>query len=170
MPIRARQAPRQLLALGTYVKLARALDSVSHRLASGLAQANLTESQFGVLEALLHLGPLHQCDLAERILKSSGNMTMVVGNLERRRLVRRDRSATDRRFREVRLTPEGERLIRAVFAGHAERLAALMGVLTETEQRTLGRLCRKLGLAVQGVALAHARREPPRASNGLTSK
>ena len=139
-------SPRTLRALDAFVKLSRAVNALSHRLAPGLAAAGLTESQLGVLEALLHVGPLHQCDLAERILKSSGNLTMVIGNLERRRLVRRARSATDRRFIEIRLTPEGARLIGRVFPAHAERLAELMGVLTEAEQRTLARLCRKLGI------------------------
>ena len=154
MPIRPKQPPRAQLALGTFVKLSRATDSVSRGLAPGLAAAGLTESQFGVLEALLHLGPLHQCDLAERILKSNGNMTTVIGNLERRRLVRRDPSPTDRRFREVRLTSAGERLVREVFASHAARLADLMGALTDTEQRSLGRLCRKLGLSARGAGVA----------------
>jgi MarR family 2-MHQ and catechol resistance regulon transcriptional repressor len=72
---------------------------------------------------------------------------MVIGNLERRRLVRRTRSVTDRHFIEIRLSPEGARLIRRVFPAHAERLTGLMGGLTETEQRTLARLCRKLGIA-----------------------
>jgi MarR family 2-MHQ and catechol resistance regulon transcriptional repressor len=146
MPARYQGAARETLALDAFVKLTRANNSLANRLAPGLAQAGLTESQFGVLEALLHVGPLHQCDLAERILKSSGNMTMVIGNLERRGLVRRQRSTGDRRFIEVALTRQGEQLIRKVFPGHAERLTRLMGVLSEGEQRTLGRLCRKLGL------------------------
>src|SRR5512132_3059301 len=131
MATRSLRSSRERLALATFVKLSRAVDSLSSRLAPGIAAADLTESQFGVLEALLHLGPLHHCDLGERILKSSGNMTTVIGNLERRGLIRRQPSPTDRRFREVRLTPAGERLVRKVFAGHAERLTRLMGTLTE---------------------------------------
>jgi MarR family 2-MHQ and catechol resistance regulon transcriptional repressor len=142
MPARRQGSARQTLALDTYVKLSRATNSLDSRLAPGLARAGLTESQFGVLEALLHVGPQHQCDLAERILKTSGNLTMVIGNLERRGLVRRARSTGDRRFIEVRLT----RLIRTLFPDHAARLSGLMATLTEGEQRTLGRLGRKLGL------------------------
>jgi MarR family 2-MHQ and catechol resistance regulon transcriptional repressor len=152
MAVRSSGSPRTQRALDTFVKLSRSVNSLSHRLAPGLAAAGLTESQLAVLEALLHLGPLHQRDLAERILKSSGNLTMVIGNLERRRLVRRTRSATDRRFIEIRLSPEGARLIRRVFPAHAERVTGLMGVLTETEQRTLARLCRKLGIAAAAAA------------------
>jgi MarR family transcriptional regulator, 2-MHQ and catechol-resistance regulon repressor len=136
------------------VKLSRALNTLDTHLSSGLARAGLSESQFGVLEALLHVGPLHQCDLAERILKTSGNMTMVIGNLERRGLVRRSRSTGDRRFIEVRLTREGEQLVRKVFPPHAERLTRLMASLSEGEQRTLGRLCRKLGLAAVATGAA----------------
>jgi MarR family 2-MHQ and catechol resistance regulon transcriptional repressor len=146
MSARHQGSARETLALDTYVKLSRALNSLDSGLAPGLAEAGLTESQFGVLEALLHVGPQHQCDLAERILKTSGNLTMVIGNLERRGLVRRERSTGDRRFIEVRLTRQGEQLIRTLFPEHAARLSGLMATLTEGEQRTLGRLGRKLGL------------------------
>jgi MarR family 2-MHQ and catechol resistance regulon transcriptional repressor len=154
MPGRYKGSPGEVLALGAYVKLERAASSVGGALAPHIAAAGLSESQFGVLEALLHLGPMHQCDLADRILKSSGNMTLVIRNLEKRGLVRRERSAVDRRFNRVHLTAEGERLVRAVFPPHAVRIMGLMGALTAAEQRTLARLCRKLGLAAAGTGAA----------------
>ncbi len=150
MPSHHRGSAREVLALTTYIKLVRAAESVLGRLAAGITAAGLTESQFGVLEALYHLGPMHQCDLAERSLKTSGNMTVVVRNLERRRLVRRIRSREDRRYMLVTLTPEGERLIRRIFPGHAAAVTGEMGVLSEAEQRTLGRLCRRVGLGARG--------------------
>jgi len=153
MPSRHQGSPRQALALDTYVKLQRAAGAIAGALAPAIAAAGLSESQFGVLEALLHPGPMHQCDLAARILKSSGNMTMVVGNLAKRRLVRRERSARDRRFIRVHLTAEGERLIRGAFPGHAARITRLLGALTAAEQRELGRLCKKVGVVVAGGTL-----------------
>ena len=156
MPNRYRGSPREILALDTYVELERATGAVAGALAPHLAAAGLSESQFGVLEALLHVGPMHQCDLAERILKSSGNMTVVIGNLEKRGLVRRERSALDRRFIRVHLTAAGERLVRRVFPAHAARITALLGALSGPEQRDLGRLCRKLGLAAAGKGAAAA--------------
>jgi MarR family 2-MHQ and catechol resistance regulon transcriptional repressor len=144
-PSRYRGDRAERLALSTYLKLTRASEGLWNRLAPGLARADLTTSQFGVLEALYHLGPMHQRDLGQRILKSSGNMTLVIDNLERRGLVRRERSAEDRRFILVHLTGEGERLIRRVFPGHAEAITRELAVLTREEQRTLGNLCRKLG-------------------------
>ncbi len=44
----------------------------------------LTESQFGVLDSLFHLGPMKQKEIGKKILKSGGNITMVINNLEKR--------------------------------------------------------------------------------------
>ncbi len=132
-------------ALTTYIKLMRASESVTRRLGPNLRAAGLTISQLGVLEALLHLGPLTQGEVATKILKSSGNVTTVVDNLERRGLVARERHATDRRFVRVDLTPEGRALIADFFPSHAEAITAELAVLTDAEQAELGRLCQKLG-------------------------
>src|SRR5437764_2070170 len=96
----------------------RAAQSVGSRLNAVLDKAGLTESQFGVLEALYHLGPLHPCDLGAKLLCSSGNMTLVLDNLERSGLVRRQRGRADRRFITVHLTDAGRRLIAEVFPRH----------------------------------------------------
>ena len=74
-------------ALDVYIKLMRGTESVTRRIHDHLAQADLTVSQFGVLEALFHLGTLSQRELGEKLLKSAGNITMVLGNLEERGLV-----------------------------------------------------------------------------------
>src|SRR5262245_19850379 len=101
----------EVRALNSLIKLVRAANSVNARLSHTMAEADLTESQFGVLESLLHLGPLHQCDLGEKLLRSSGNITMVVDNLEKRGLVERRREKEDRRFVKVHLTDAGRKLI-----------------------------------------------------------
>lgn len=130
--------------MNAWVKLARAANAIGARLARRLAEFDLTESQFGVLDALHHLGPMHQCDLARKILRTTGNVTLVVDNLEKRGLVRRERRADDRRFIQVELTPAGEALIRSVFPRHADAVATEMGVLAGDELRTLTRLGRRL--------------------------
>jgi MarR family 2-MHQ and catechol resistance regulon transcriptional repressor len=149
MPSHHKGNARETLALTTYIQLVRAAESVTGRLLPRIAAANLTESQFGVLEALYHLGPMHQCDLAERILKTDGNMTVVIRNLERRGLVHRARAQEDRRFMLVRLTAKGTGLIRRVFPRHAAAVAEQMAVLSPAEQQTLGRLSRRVGLGLR---------------------
>src|SRR5206468_9525440 len=142
----------EVRALDTYIKLTRATTSVGVRLSRGLAEAGLTPTQLGVLEALLHLGPLGQRVLGGKLLMSGGNITTVVDNLERRRLVRRERRGDDRRHVTVHLTPEGRRLISRVFPGHVRAIVAAFSALTVAEQETLGRLAKKLGLSQPGSA------------------
>ena len=146
MTVKYRGTETEVRALSTYVKLMRATEAVTTRTNRHLVEAGLSISQFGVLEALHHLGPLCQRDIAKKILKSSGNITVVIDNLEKRGLVARIRDAEDRRFLTVRLTSEGERLIAGIFPRHAEAIVNGMGVLTEAEQLELGRLCKKLGM------------------------
>ena len=132
-------------ALDAYIKLMRAADSVTTRIHRHLSTVNLTISQFGVLEAIFHLGSLSQRDLAEKLLKSGGNMTMVIDNLEKRQLVKRERSVEDRRFVSVCLTEEGRQLISDIFPHHVEAVVEEMKILTASEQEELGHLCLRLG-------------------------
>lgn len=98
----------EIRALDAYIKLSRAADSLTARIHRHLDASRLTISQFGVLEAIFHLGPLTQRDLAQKLLKSGGNMTLVIDNLEKRGLVRRDRQQKDRRCILVHLTKAGQ--------------------------------------------------------------
>ncbi|CAB1062491.1 Transcriptional regulator, MarR family [Olavius sp. associated proteobacterium Delta 1] len=139
---------KEVRALGTYVKLMRAAESITSRVHKHLSSVGLTVSQFGVLEAIFHLGPLSQRDLGRKILRSSGNITMVIDNLEKRRLVRRERDASDRRMFIVHLTGEGQKLIGKIFPSHAALITNELSVLNATDQKILGDLCKKVGVGV----------------------
>jgi len=102
-------------------------------------------SQFGVLEALLHLGPMCQRTIGEKLLRSGGNITLVVDNLEKYGWVRRERQKDDRRMIVIHLTPAGRKLIARVVPQHARAVVKEMSSLDSSEQEALRRLCRKLG-------------------------
>jgi MarR family 2-MHQ and catechol resistance regulon transcriptional repressor len=133
----------QRLALSTFTKLIRAAETITTDVHAELTTHNLTISQFGVLEALHHLGAMCQRDIAKKILKSTGNITMVIDNLEKQKLVTRKRNEKDRRFFEIHLTAKGDALISDIFPAHAKRIVENMARLSKTEQLELGRLCRK---------------------------
>ncbi|MFC1879943.1 MarR family winged helix-turn-helix transcriptional regulator [Thermodesulfobacteriota bacterium] len=135
-------------ALKTYVKLMRASETITSRVHKHLSSLGLTVSQFGVLEAIYHLGPLSQRVVGQKILRSSGNITMVIDNLEKRRLVRRERDASDRRISIVHLTGEGKKLIRKIFPSHAALITNELSVINATDQITLGNLCKKIGMGI----------------------
>ena len=147
MKHRYRGNQKEIRALKTYVKLMRAAESVTARTHRHLSSTGLTISQFAVLESLYHLGPLSQREIGQKILRSSGNITMVIDNLEKNGLVRRERLEADRRFFIVHLTDKGSGLINKIFPPHAAVIAEDLAALTAAEQETLGRLCKKLGLS-----------------------
>lgn len=133
-------------ALDAYIKLSRAAETVTQRIHAHLGAHDLTISQFGVLEALYYLGPLHVGQVGEKILKSSGNMTLVVDNLEKRGLVERRRREDDRRCIELHLTENGRLLIERIMPHHVSQVVAAMAVLNSEQQTQLAALCRQLGL------------------------
>lgn len=130
-------------ALSVYVKLIRAANLTTSKIHGHLRDDNLTVSQFGVLEALYHLGPLSQGELGEKILKSNANLTTVVDSLERKTLVLRKRTEEDRRRVTVYLTESGTELIARVFPRHAEIVAKAFEFLSDEEKDILSNVLRK---------------------------
>jgi MarR family 2-MHQ and catechol resistance regulon transcriptional repressor len=137
--------PCVIAALQAYVKLLRASKAVLARIEPLLARNGLTPTQLGVLEVILHVGPLSQRDLGRKVLTSAGNMTDVIDKLEARGLVCRSRMPGDRRSVRVDLTAHGRSLIAELFPRHAEDIARAMCGLDRAEMAQLGALLRKLG-------------------------
>lgn len=136
----------EVRALEAYIKLTRAAESVISKATADLAAYNLTLSQFMVLEALYHLGTLSQVEVAQKLLKSTGNITTVLQNLEKRDLICRQRDSEDQRYIRVTITAAGRDLIAEMFPAHVQGIVAIMSVLSAEEQETLAQLSRKLGL------------------------
>jgi MarR family 2-MHQ and catechol resistance regulon transcriptional repressor len=137
---------REKLALDTFIKLIRSGDSLSSGIKLILAKNSLTESQFNVLDALFHLGHLTQKELGKKLLKSGGNITMVIDNLEKLELVKRKRGEKDRRTFAVHLTVEGRNKIKFVLPGIVKFINEEMNILTPKEQHELQKMCKAIGL------------------------
>ncbi|MCI0388468.1 MAG: MarR family transcriptional regulator [Acidobacteria bacterium] len=124
-------------------KAARAVEAYAQK---SVSELEMCGSDFAVLEALLHKGPLPVNEIGRKVLLTSGSMTVAVDRLETKGLVERRASSTDRRTRIVHLTKEGRSLIRRAYAEHAadmERLASAS--LTMAERARLIRLLKKIG-------------------------
>jgi MarR family 2-MHQ and catechol resistance regulon transcriptional repressor len=144
-------------ALRLWVVLARAYAAVTRHADADVARHGLTGSEFGILEALYHKGPLLLGEIQRKVLVSSGGITFLVDRLAARGLVERRACPEDRRARYAALTPDGEALIERIFPEHRERLHAVLGGLTAGEQQEATRLLRQLGRAAA---------EQPTASGG----
>src|SRR6266550_1847639 len=129
-------------------KAARAAEGYAEKSISGLEMCG---SDFAVLEALLHKGPLAVNQIGKKVLLTSGSITVAVDRLEKKGFVERRAHGTDRRARIVHLTKAGRKLITSIYADHAadmERLAAAS--LTRVERETLIRLLKQIGFQAAG--------------------
>jgi MarR family 2-MHQ and catechol resistance regulon transcriptional repressor len=145
MPTHHKGTAIEVRALNAFIKLTRATESLMSRLFRRGTADPLTISQFGVMETLYHLGPLCQGELSGKLLRSGGNITLVIDNLEKQGLVRRERDLEDRRLVRVSLTSKGTELISEIFPKHIASIVEEMQALTPEEQEQLGELCKKLG-------------------------
>jgi MarR family transcriptional regulator, 2-MHQ and catechol-resistance regulon repressor len=127
-------------------KAARTLHSHADR---SIASLDMCQSDFGVLEALLHKGPLPIKTLGEKVLLTSGSITSAIDRLEQRGLVTRTTDGGDRRSRIVRLTAEGRETIRQAFAAHKKHMEATVSSLDLEERAELIGLLRRLGQDAQ---------------------
>jgi MarR family 2-MHQ and catechol resistance regulon transcriptional repressor len=150
-PIRI--SPACARALKLLVVLSRALAAVTRRIDLDADEHGLTATEFGILEALLHKGPMLLGEVQRKILLTSGGVTYAVDRLVEKGLVERQACPTDRRARYAALTQKGQALIGGLFRAHAQRIEATMAGLTAREQEEAITLLRKLGLT------AEARRE-----------
>lgn len=135
----------EISALDCFIKLLRAADSVNNATMSQIQANGLTESQFGILEALLHLGSLNQNQLAQKILKSGGNITLVIDNLLKHGLINKEKRKDDRRCYWISLSDKGADLINKLLPIHVKLITERLAVLSPEEQIQLSFLCKKLG-------------------------
>lgn len=135
----------------TWLVLWRAARAVEARAYQSIGDTGLCASDFAILEALLHKGPLPVSALGKKVLLTTGSITTAVDRLVERGLVERTGHPRDRRVRLVALTLQGRRLIEPAFARHAADLEELVAVLTPAERATLVALLRRLGLEAAGV-------------------
>ena len=126
-------------------KAARAVEAYAEL---SVSQLEICGSDFAVLEALLHKGPLPVNEIGKKILLTSGSITTAIDRLEAKGLVERRAHGTDRRARVVHLTKDGRKMITKAYSDHAadmERLASAS--LNRKERETLIRLLKQIGFA-----------------------
>src|SRR5438128_12122570 len=134
-----------------FLVLWKAASAVQSYAEESISELQMCGSDFAVLEALLHKGPLAVNKIGKKVLLTSGSITVAVDRLETKGLVERRAHGSDRRARIVHLTNAGRKLITRIYADHAadmERLASAS--LTRAERKTLIRLLKKIGFEAAG--------------------
>ena len=137
-------------ALKLFIVLERAAVAIERKVKEQADLHGLTWTEFEILEAVYHKGPLLLGDVQKKILLTSGGVTYTVDRLAEKGLVVRKECETDRRARYAALTPKGTALIASIFAPMAEHIEELMSVLNAREQEEATELLRRVGLAAAG--------------------
>src|ERR1700689_904011 len=108
-----------------------------------LSGAGLGDSEFRVLEVLLHQGPLPVNTIGPKVWLTPGSISVAVDRLEKKELVKR-RTTDDRRVRLVELTAKGRELVAKAFEKHAVAMEKATRLSKEERLELLG-LLKKLG-------------------------
>jgi MarR family 2-MHQ and catechol resistance regulon transcriptional repressor len=136
----------------TWLILWKATRAVEARARDSIAHTGLGATDFAILEALLHKGPMPVNTIGKKLLLTSGSITTAVDRLVAKGLVARNDDPTDRRVRVVELTREGRKLIVPAFARHEQDMERVASALAATERTTLVNLLRKLGMGAESKA------------------
>ena len=137
---------REMLVLDTYIKLTRANNTVNQVVRQKAEELGLTISQFGVLEVLMHIGPLPIKDIGKKLLLTTSNLVTVIDNLVKQGLVKREPCSHDRRSIIIHLTSKGENTIIPIFRKILDEILDFFSKFDENQLKALGSLSKDLGL------------------------
>jgi MarR family 2-MHQ and catechol resistance regulon transcriptional repressor len=132
-----------------WVVLARAYRSMASFVERSVAALDIGLSDFMILEALLHKGPLTMSELCEAALITNASMTAAIDRLEERAFVERIADKQDRRVRRVQLTAQGTTLIKRLYVRHERDIDEVMSGISPAERAELRRGLKTIGLAAQ---------------------
>src|SRR5467141_392049 len=123
----------------------KAMRALTRYAAADIEETGLGLSDFGVLELLLHKGPLPVNTIGPIVDLTPGSISIAVDRLFAKGLVTRVESAADRRVRMVALTPRGRDLIVPAFRKHAGQMRRVFSELSPEELRGLEVKLKKVG-------------------------
>lgn len=136
------------LDLDSYIKLFRASEIVKAKISAVTNSYGFSEGQYYVLDVLYHLGDLPQKILAEKIMRTEGNITMIINNLLKRRVIRKTKSTEDGRVHYISLTNKGKNEFEKIFPIVVDEVQNIFSGLTNEEKIQFQNLCKKLGLSL----------------------
>jgi len=147
--IPAKTTTHETSSAALWVVLARAYRSMASFVERSIAALDIGLSDFMILEALLHKGPLTMSELSDAALITNASMTAAIDRLEERAFVDRIADKQDRRVRRVQLTAQGTALIKRLYVRHERDLDEVMSGISPAERAELRRGLKAIGLAAQ---------------------
>jgi MarR family 2-MHQ and catechol resistance regulon transcriptional repressor len=133
--------------LKTITILFRATNAMEAMIKEDVSTYQLNPTEFGVLEALYHLGPLNVQEIVNKVLIANSSMSYVLDELEKKQWIQRNKDIHDARVRKVSLTNQGVTLMDDVYPSHVQTLRKRLNRLSNEEELLLQNLLKKIGIA-----------------------
>ncbi|WP_334243389.1 MarR family winged helix-turn-helix transcriptional regulator [Terriglobus sp. ADX1] len=143
-------------AASLWLVMMKAYRSMEAYIESTVAAQDIGLSDFMIMEALMHKGPMSMSQIGEKVLLANPSMTAAVDRLEKLGYVSRCSGTTDKRVRTVDLTKEGRKVIRRIFAQHEQDLEEVMAGVCATMRGPVRDALKKIGLAAKAKTVARS--------------
>src|SRR5712671_2112297 len=128
-----------------WIVMMKAMRALTRYATAGIEETGLGLSDFGVLEVLLHKGPLPVNTIGSIVDLTPGSISIAVDRLFGKGLVSRVESGEDRRVRIVALTPSGKDLIVPAFRKHSGQMRRVFSEMSPEELRCFEVALKKVG-------------------------
>ncbi|MDL2310463.1 MarR family transcriptional regulator [Peptostreptococcaceae bacterium OttesenSCG-928-C18] len=122
------------LSLRLFIDLTRANMTIQRELSSKVKNSGVTLTQFSVLEALYHKGDLCVGDIKDLILTTSGNITVVISNLEKDKYIKRIKDNNDKRKFIISITEKGKKLVEELYPIQKETIMEIFSLISEKDK------------------------------------
>ena len=139
-------------ALHTWLIMLKAFQAMSRYLWPPILKAGLGDSDFRVLELLLHKGPTPVNAIGPKVNLNPGSVSVAVDRLYKKGLVSRVECPSDRRVRTVSITAKGRRVFVPLFRQHASLIQRVFRDVSSEDQRKLEEVLKKIGKRAEALA------------------
>jgi MarR family 2-MHQ and catechol resistance regulon transcriptional repressor len=145
-------------ATHTWLIMLKALQAIRQFLLPPILREGLGDSDFRVLEVLLHQGPMPVNVIGPKVNLNPGSVSVAVDRLYKKGLVSRVESQSDRRVRTVSLTEKGRRVFIPIFRQHAALIKSAFQDVSPKEQRRVAEVLKKIGRRAEELGEQEGRR------------
>src|SRR6267142_1551626 len=141
----------------TWLVMLKSMHAISRYALATLEESGLGDSDFRVLEVLLHKGPLPVNVIGPKVFLTPGSISTAVDRLLGKGLVSREENPEDRRIRVVALTDRGKALILPIYRKHVEDVRQVFADFTPSDIRRLQRMMKKAGRRAEALHASSGR-------------
>jgi MarR family transcriptional regulator, 2-MHQ and catechol-resistance regulon repressor len=140
------------MALHAWLIMLKAWQSIARYALPTMMEEGLGESDFRVLEVLLHKGPMPVSAIGPKVYLNPGSVSVAVDRLYKKGFVNRVENSQDRRIRTVSLTEKGRRMFVPLFRRHTTLIKRAFQDVSSEELQQLERILKKIGKRAEGLA------------------